>query len=171
LAIDAPANAEEALSAEAISCPIYVDNTPPRLGKRAIKWELDDERRVRVSGYAIDLQSDIAGVEYSIDGGPPATARAEDGIFDSVYERFTFVTQPLQPGTHRIEVAAYDEPRNRTAYTIELEIKAGEREEALPESGQAESEVKSKLPGAPESSQPGVKPKYIYVPSARAQAK
>jgi hypothetical protein len=130
VASDARANGADAQTAEAMSCAVFVDNTPPHMTKRQIKYELDEENRLHVKGSAIDRQSDIAGVEYCIDDADPISANADDGIFDGIYERFSFTTKPLKPGTHAIKITAYDEPRNTTSYTIEEVQVAGEEEGA-----------------------------------------
>ncbi len=141
VASDARANAQEAHTAEALSCAVYIDNTPPRLTKRQTKHELDEENRLHVRGSAIDRESDIAGVEYCIDDGDPISAQADDGIFDSIYERFSFLTEPLKPGTHAVKITAYDEPRNTTSYTIEeIEVAGEEEEAAVEEEGAAVEE-------------------------------
>ena len=129
VASDARANGAGAQTKEALSCPVFVDNTPPHLTKRQIKHELDQEKRLHVTGSTIDRQSDIAGVEYCIDDGEPISANADDGIFDSIYERFSLVTEPLEPGTHAVKITAYDEARNTSSYTIEkVEVPGAEEE-------------------------------------------
>ena len=70
---------DSALSAERISEPVVIDNTPPAL----VSVERDGKRlRVTVR----DAASPIREAEYSIDAGPWKPARAADGLLDALTE-------------------------------------------------------------------------------------
>jgi len=50
----------------------------------------------------------VGAVQYRLDGGEWRTAEAEDGSFDSPIENFHFITDPLSPGVHTVEVRTLD---------------------------------------------------------------
>jgi hypothetical protein len=54
----------------------------------------------------------LTGVRYRFNGGPWQQALAADGAFDSTNETYYFMTQPLFPGLHNLEVAAVDSAGN-----------------------------------------------------------
>jgi len=67
---------------------------------------------VTVSGVAIDADSRIARIEYSVDGGGWKQIFPDDSIFDSPEERFHFDVPDLPAGEHAITVRASDSQRN-----------------------------------------------------------
>ena len=116
VASDAPDNPEgAALTAERISGPFLIDNIPPvvsnlRTASRA--GTVKGRTTVTVSGTAVDQDSRIARIEFSVDGGDWKQVSPDDGIFVSLTEKFHFDVPDLQPGEHAITVRASDSQRN-----------------------------------------------------------
>jgi hypothetical protein len=109
-ASDSPGNPEGlALTDEAMSDIIEIDNTPPSIKTlQAISSGLSAEALFE----AVDSTSRIIRGEYSIDGGPWLLVFPEDGIADSPRERFKIrVTFPA-PGEHVIAFRCADSSNN-----------------------------------------------------------
>lgn len=79
----------EGLTAEAVSPPFEVDNTPPRLESLEVRPRPEDGWTVR--GVARDALSRIDGIEYSVNGEGWELALPSDGIFDASEEAFEIV--------------------------------------------------------------------------------
>jgi hypothetical protein len=69
-------------------------------------------RGVVVSGTAIDVDSRISVIEYSVDGGNWTAIFPEDGLYDQRSESFRIPIRDLAPGEHTITVRASDQDRN-----------------------------------------------------------
>jgi len=106
-ASDSPANpAAQAISAGRISDPILVDNTPPIIRNLAAT---SANGKVTVKGAVFDMGSRIALAHYSVDSQEDWTVlSADDGIYDSDREFFSFELEHLAPGPHRLAVRAAD---------------------------------------------------------------
>ena len=93
-----------ARTAELVSPPVYVDNTPPRvtLAYRAPVLEADAE----------DSGSPLRRAEYSLDAGPWILLEAVDGVSDSLHERYQLTLPALTPGEHTVVVRVYDSSGN-----------------------------------------------------------
>ncbi len=76
----------EGLSAETVSPPFQVDNTPPRLESLEVTGRPDGGWTVQ--GRARDALSRIVGIEYSVNGEGWEMALSADGIFDASEEAF-----------------------------------------------------------------------------------
>jgi hypothetical protein len=103
------------MRAERLSAPFVIDNIPPRVeGLRTSTREgsLRGRSTVTVSGLAIDADSRIAKIEYSVDGSDWKQVFPDDSIFDSLQEKFHFDVTDLAPGEHAVTVRASDEQRN-----------------------------------------------------------
>jgi hypothetical protein len=106
-AMDSPDNPEgQAQSAEKISDPFVIDNTPPKVMK--VAGQPGEEGRYRVSGKAIDELSPIAELWYSIDAGDWKAVPPSDEVLDGPEEEFSFITEPLSSGEHVIVIKAID---------------------------------------------------------------
>jgi len=116
VASDAPDNPEgAAITAERISAPFLIDNVPPvvsDLHSATRAGSARDRTTVTVSGIATDRDSRIARIEFSVDGGDWKQVFPDDGIFDSLTEKFHFDALDLPPGEHAITVRASDSQRN-----------------------------------------------------------
>ncbi len=111
VAKDSPSNPLPlALSGEKISEPIEVDNTAPQVV--AVGTPQVSGEKVRVSFEASDVSSFISRAEYSIDGGEWQTVYADDGISDSVKERYTFDLLLKNPGEYSVTLRVFDDSGN-----------------------------------------------------------
>jgi len=115
-ASDAPDNPNGTeMRTERVSAPFQIDNIPPRvenLHTSTREGSVRGRSTVTVSGIAIDADSRIAKIEYSVDGSDWKQVFPEDSIFDSLQERFRFDVGDLAPGEHAITVRAADAQRN-----------------------------------------------------------
>jgi hypothetical protein len=115
-ASDEPDNPQaSALKADRVSPPFQIDNVPPRI--EGLSAQIDGGRRgaggtVAVRGTAVDADSRIGRIEYSLDGGDWMQVFPIDGIFDAMQEEFRFEVKDLKPGEHTITVRASDTERN-----------------------------------------------------------
>jgi hypothetical protein len=115
-ASDAPDNPDgTAITTERLSAPFLIDNIPPRvegLKTSSRAGSTRDRTTVTVSGSAVDQDSRIAKIEYSVDGGDWKQIFPDDSIFDSPHETFHFDVLDLPAGEHAITVRASDSQRN-----------------------------------------------------------
>jgi hypothetical protein len=114
-ASDTPDNPPSvALSTERTGSPFEIDNVPPRIDnlKTSAGAPKGGRASVTVSGSAIDADTRITTIEYSVDGGDWTEIFPEDGMFDEREEAFRFEVKDLAPGEHRISVRASDLERN-----------------------------------------------------------
>src|SRR5579872_129371 len=110
VASDSPANPPSfARTAEAVSAPVLIDNTPPIV-------TLGEPRR---AGATLEIQIDAADrasalrrCEYSVDARPWVPMEAEDGVTDSQHERYLLRIGNLPAGEHLVVVRAYDAAGN-----------------------------------------------------------
>jgi len=103
-----------ALSTERTGSPFEIDNVPPRIEdlKTSKNAPKGGHESITVSGAAIDVDTRITTIEYSVDGGDWTDIFPEDGMFDEKQETFKFEVNDLSPGEHRISVRASDLERN-----------------------------------------------------------
>jgi len=107
VASDRPDNPEPlALTAERVSEPFEVDNTPPRL--TSLKALPDGGGAFRVEGEASDETSPLKRGEYAVDSGDWNAFFPSDGIFDSRTEPFSFRVTGLSEGGHVVLVRVTD---------------------------------------------------------------
>jgi hypothetical protein len=121
-ASDAPDNPDgTAITTERVSAPFLIDNIPPRvegLHTTTRAGSVHGKSTVTVSGVAIDADSRIAKIEYSVDGSDWKQVFPDDAIFDSPQERFHFDVVDVLPGEHAITIRASDSQRNVSAGKI-----------------------------------------------------
>lgn len=109
-ASDSPGNPEElALTDEAISDVIEIDNTPPSIKTLQVT---SSGLSAEVLFEAVDSTSRIIRGEYSVDGGPWLLIFPEDGIADSPRERFRIKVTFPAPGEHVIAFRCADSSNN-----------------------------------------------------------
>jgi outer membrane protein assembly factor BamB len=101
-----------ALSAEAVSAPILVDNHAPSV-------ELKPEPG-RVRGRARDAWGPIAQLEVAIDNGLWQPLFPDDDLLDAKDETFRLELAQLTPGTHVVTVRAQDASRNSASESLEV---------------------------------------------------
>ncbi len=104
---DGKANPDDrALSAERISKPVLVDQTPPRV--RALPSGAAGELRFE----AEDEVSEIRLAEYAVDAGKWRPVLSDDGILDALREEFTLRPGDLDPGEHLVVLRVRDRAGN-----------------------------------------------------------
>jgi hypothetical protein len=109
-ASDAPDNtAGTARTAEFVSAPVLVDNTPPLITTGAPRRTGE---RVEVEFDVTDAASSLRRAEYSVDAGFWMPAEAADGIFDSQHEQVRVRVEKLPAGEHLITLRVYDSAEN-----------------------------------------------------------
>ena len=125
---DNPPDKEE--SAEKVTDPFLVDNTPPRVEKLThlipltpplikgvgrIKEKdsnLKSPTKYAIKGIARDETSEIAKIEYSLDAEDWIDIFSEDDILDSKEEPFKFTISSLSSGEHTVVVKLTDSQGN-----------------------------------------------------------
>lgn len=114
-ATDEPDNPiSSALRAARTGAPFRIDNLPPRVEKLGISTNAPrgGKSSATVSGSAVDDDTRITSIEYSVDGNDWMEIFPEDGIYDALREGFRFEVKDLAAGEHRITVRASDLDRN-----------------------------------------------------------
>jgi len=120
-ASDSPDNPPDvALKTERMGSPFQIDNVPPRVEnlRNAPGASRGGRSSLTVSGTAVDGDTRITSIEYSVDGGDWIEIFPEDGMFDEREESFRFEVKDLGPGEHRVTVRASDLERNVAASKI-----------------------------------------------------
>jgi hypothetical protein len=114
VASDRPDNPPDAaLSTERMSAAIRIDNVPPQVeGLKVASEGSLGARGVVVSGTAVDADSRVGLIEYSVDGGDWTSIFPDDGIYDQRSESFHIQIRGLSAGEHTITVRASDQDRN-----------------------------------------------------------
>jgi sugar lactone lactonase YvrE len=113
VASDAPSNPQgKALTAEELSAPFDVDNTPPRIEE--IKTSMQGST-ARVGFTAADSFSIIREAAWSVDAGDWVVAPPADGLEDSRSELHEIDVEGLAAGEHSIVIRATDGAGNTGA--------------------------------------------------------
>ena len=107
--------AESAREAELVSGPVVVDNTPPLL------TDLKAASRGEYSFTAQDNLSELRRAEYSLDAGGWILLEAEDGVTDSLTERFKLSLPALPVGEHTLTFRVFDGAGNSSARKLLVE--------------------------------------------------
>jgi len=102
-----------ALTSERTGPVVQIDNVPPRIeGLKTSSGGGLGGRGVTVTGTAVDTDSRIAVIEYSVDGEAWVQIFPEDGLYDQRAESFRISVPNLSPGEHTVTVRASDQDRN-----------------------------------------------------------
>jgi hypothetical protein len=110
VATDRPGNPSgDAATAEAVSPPFVVDNTPPEFSSVEVS---EEEGTIHVTGEVVDVWTQIGNVEVAVDYGEWKEAAADDGGFDSRNEGFGVRVEPVTGGEHAVAVRAIDRAGN-----------------------------------------------------------
>jgi hypothetical protein len=118
--------ASDALSAPDDPCAndaaavVWVDNTAPSLLLFKSSLAVDGQRRAAVSAMATDKASAIQSVEYQVDSGEWRSAPI--GAVESMIASVTIVTDPLEPGTRKLTVRAFDSAGNLATESIDVQV-------------------------------------------------
>ena len=99
-------SAERSLSADRISSPVLVDQTPPSV--TVLAPGAGGEPRFQAS----DSASAIRVAEYSVDAGEWRPVLSDDGILDARSETFTLRLGDLEPGEHLVVLRVRDRAGN-----------------------------------------------------------
>ncbi|HTR97572.1 MAG TPA: hypothetical protein VMH61_06675 [Candidatus Acidoferrales bacterium] len=117
-ASDGLANAVgEERTAEAMSEPFTVDNTPPTLGEVTAQG-------ARITGEASDATSPIWRLEVAVDDGDWRTVTPVGGLADSRHVRYAATLAELKPGSHLVSVRAVDLAGNSATRAVHVEVPA-----------------------------------------------
>jgi hypothetical protein len=121
-ASDAEGNAVgEGLSAEAVSEPFSIDNTPPRVSS------LEAAARpagVEVSGAAEDGEGWLQRLDLAIDDGAWHSLTPDGGLSDAPKLTFRTVLKDLDPGPHLVSVRAVDAAGNAATRAVRVSVAA-----------------------------------------------
>jgi hypothetical protein len=121
-ASDAEGNAVgEGLSAEAVSEPFSIDNTPPRVSS------LEAAARpagVEVSGAAEDGEGWLQRLDLAIDDGAWHSLTPDGGLSDAPKLTFRTVLKDLVPGPHLVSVRAVDAAGNAATRAVRVSVAA-----------------------------------------------
>lgn len=102
----------EAATAEIVSRPVLIDNTPPRISGLSLSSGT-------LAFTASDETSTIAACRYSVNSGTWQSLAPADAIFDSSAESFR-VSLSLPPGENTVSVWAADACGNTTVSAVSL---------------------------------------------------
>ena len=121
-ASDAEGNAVgEGLTAEAVSEPFSIDNTPPRV------TSLDAAAKssaVEVTGAAEDGEGWLQRLDLAIDDGAWHSLTPDGGLADSPRLTFRTVLKDLAPGAHLLSVRAVDAAGNASTRAARVTVAA-----------------------------------------------
>jgi len=121
VASDAGANPTDPKTAEAVSEPLAVDNTPPELVLTGARGRLREPE----FGYRCrDAGSYVASAEYRVDEGKWLAAAAADRVFDSPEEEIRIPPANLPSGAHTLEIRLRDGAGNEKTFEIGYRRKA-----------------------------------------------
>lgn len=111
IASDAPDNPPgQKLSAERLSEPVDIDNTPPVV--KVVGQPQVTGQSVRVVFAVDDATGKVKKADVSIDGAPWAPVFPDDGIADSGHETYAVDFGSLSPGEHTISLRSFDSSGN-----------------------------------------------------------
>ncbi|MCG3146853.1 MAG: hypothetical protein PCFJNLEI_00287 [Verrucomicrobiae bacterium] len=109
-------SAGEALTGEAISPPVKVDNRRPEVLNLAFTGDT-------LTGSVRDNLSLIRYLEYAVDGGEWKFFAPNDGVFDDRTEAFAVKLGGLTPGPHSVAVRATDDEGNIGVEKTTVQVK------------------------------------------------
>jgi hypothetical protein len=109
-ASDAPGNPPaEALTAQAISDPFLIDNTPPRItGLAATR----NGAKLQVRWHAADALNNVTKAEYSLDGGDWKVVSPATKLSDSLELDYD-LAMDAAAGEHTVAIRVQDEFENQ----------------------------------------------------------
>jgi len=109
VASDSPSNpAASARETELISPPFLIDNTPPTLTATTRR----NGAAIEVEAEARDAVSQIRRAEYSLDAAGWVPMGPEDGVADSLVEKFRATLTGVSAGEHLLVVRVFDSAGN-----------------------------------------------------------
>jgi hypothetical protein len=120
---DRPSNPTGFRTADAISEPFVICNTPPTLVLLKAALQIRADRTVSVEGTALQSLIPVTAVQFRVDGGEWMAASPSDGIFDGACESFMLETSALSTGKHAIEVKAFNATGSTSTEKVEVDVK------------------------------------------------
>jgi hypothetical protein len=121
-ASDAEGNAVgEGLTAEAVSEPFAIDNTPPRVTALEATAKAAG---VEITGAAEDGEGWLQRLDLAIDDGAWHSLSPEGGLSDAPRLTFRNVLKDLDPGPHLISVRAVDAAGNSATRAVRVTVAA-----------------------------------------------
>jgi hypothetical protein len=112
----------EERSAQALSEPFQVDNTPPVISAFTATAA---PGAIRVEGAARDETSPLTRIEMSVDDGPWRVVTPEGGFADDRDLRFRASWPGVAPGEHRVGVRVVDLAGNSATRAARVRVTAG----------------------------------------------
>ena len=109
----------EALTAEAVSEPFSIDNTPPRVTSLEAAAKSPS---VEITGAAEDGEGWLQRLDLAIDDGPWRSLSPEGGLADSPRLTFRTVLADLDPGPHLVSVRAVDAAGNAATRAVRVTV-------------------------------------------------
>ena len=110
-ASDSPANVEgEALTGQAVSAPILIDNTPPQISPITLTRQ---GAALQASWKVIDALSVIQRTEYSLDGREWTLVEPLSKLSDALSLEYKLTLPNVSPGDHILAVRTTDEYDNQ----------------------------------------------------------
>ena len=122
VASDKTSNSTSALTAEVISDPFVICNTPPKVAVFQKGMQMKAAGSATINGSAESKLVEVVGVQFRVDGASWNATTPEDGVFDSPSESFTLTTDNLTSGKHKVEVQAVDSAGNASTETVEVNV-------------------------------------------------
>jgi hypothetical protein len=98
-----------AREAQLISAPILIDNTPPVITIKTVRYAAG---AAHIEFSAADAASPLRRCEYSLDASGWVPVEAADGVIDSLEEAFSLDLAKLSPGEHVVVMRAADSASN-----------------------------------------------------------
>ena len=81
--------------------------------------EVSPAREAGIRGF-VAARITLKGAQYRVDGGDWTAIEPDDGLWDSAFETFRFVTPPVAPGEHAVEVMLQDAAGNESRTTVKF---------------------------------------------------
>lgn len=127
---DRPSNhPRDALSTQARSSPVRIDNTAPELSD--LKARMTADGRIKVTARAKDATSPIVEAHVAVDGGPWLMMPAADGLVDAREERLRVELtadevgpRRAQPGARSVSVRVRDDAGNEAIRAVTVTVPA-----------------------------------------------
>ncbi|HLJ56907.1 MAG TPA: hypothetical protein VKT77_17840, partial [Chthonomonadaceae bacterium] len=122
IASDRLSNPTDPLTATAISEPFTIANALPKIGISGTPVVAAD-RTVTIRGIASQALVGVVAVQVRVDGGDWIAAVPQDGLFDGPREPFQFVSAPLTPGKHTLDVEAFNAAGQKALEKVEVVVR------------------------------------------------
>jgi hypothetical protein len=126
VASDARSRPDDPQTAEG-SVVAGVDNTAPKLMIYKSATLVGEDRRAQVKGLVTDACSPIRSVEYRVDDGSWQSLPL--ALVEATLTDYAVTTDPLTPGSHKVEVRGFDAAGNMASDKTEVKVAEPKAEE------------------------------------------